>query len=227
MTPTKTEAADRSGPEIPGSDPPVGDPNRTVDLPVTAYDPGGLPRAAVSPDQQQVRVASAPDINLDTLSCSQLQALSFADCFTRLSQIRIWKDGNPDTEPLVKDVNVLGGCGTPGDGVLRGAAPRGGPTASTTSPSRSTWGDRDDGTKRVPVTNFTVKANGITLPFAGRSGETATYASSGGAIPGNPGANDVSVSLAWYDDGEIQHASGGGKPVRRSAGIRQEPVHLE
>ena len=39
------------------------------------------------------------------------------------------------------------------------------------------WGDRDDGTKRVPVTNFTVKANGMTLPFAGRSGETATYAS--------------------------------------------------
>ena len=125
--------------KIPGSDPPVGDPNRTVDLPVTAYDPVDCPGLQYRPISEQVRVASAPDINLDTLSCPQLQALSFADCFTRLSQIRIWKDGNPDTEPLVKDVNVLGGCGTPGTGTS-GCCPSGRPTASTTSPSRSTGG---------------------------------------------------------------------------------------
>ena len=186
--------------KIPGSDPPVGDPNRTVDLPVTAYDPVDCPGLQYRPISEQVRVASAPDINLDTLSCPQLQALSFADCFTRLSQIRIWKDGNPDTEPLVKDVNVLGGCGTPGDGYF-GVLPLGATDCKYDVSVQVDWGDRDDGTKRVPVTNFTVKANGITLPFAGRSGETATYASSGGAIPGNPGANDVSVSVAWYDDG--------------------------
>jgi hypothetical protein len=188
---------------IPGSDPPVGDPSRSVNLPLTAYDPVQCPGLQYRPITEQVRIASAPDVDLDALSCSQLQAASFADCFTRLSQIRIWKDGNPDAEPVVKDAHVLGGCGTPGDGYF-GVLALAATSCNYDVSVQVDWGDRDDGNKRVE-TNFTVKANGTTLAFAGRSGETVTYASSGGAFTGNAGPNIVNVSIAWYDDGGPTH----------------------
>ena len=208
-------------PKIPGSDPPAGDPMRPVGVPLTAYDPAQCGGLQYRPISEQVRVASAPDINLDTLSCSQLQASSFADCFTRLSQIRIWKDGNPDVEPLVKDVNVLGGCGTPGDGYF-GVLPLAATDCRYDVSVNVDWGDRDDGTKRTPVTNFTVKANGVTLPYSSRSGETATYVSSGGALTGNPGANPITISVAWYDDGGPTHVWQG-KPCVDPPGSAKSP----
>ena len=76
---------------------------------------------------------------------------SFADCFTRLSQIRIWKDGNPNTAdgPLVKDVNVFGGCGTPGDAYF-GVLPLAAANCKYDVSVKVDLGDRDNGTSRAP-----------------------------------------------------------------------------
>ena len=192
---------------------------------MTAYDPAQCGGLQYRPISEQVRVASAPDINLDTLSCPQLQANSFADCFTRLSQIRIWKDGNPDTAdgPLVKDVNVFGGAEPPGMRIS-GCSPSPRPTASTTSPSRSTG------------------ATATTAPAAPRNelhreGEWRDVAI---REPKRRDARPTRVAAAPSPPTPIERREHLGrlvrrrrpaahvawKPVRRSAGIREEPVHL-
>ena len=39
----------------------------------------------------------------------------FADCFTRISQFRVWNDGNADSQVRFPAAGILGGCGPPGD----------------------------------------------------------------------------------------------------------------
>ena len=43
-------------------------------------------------------------------TCAQLLAMQYADCFHRLSQIRIWNDGNADNQVRIGDVRLTGGC---------------------------------------------------------------------------------------------------------------------
>ena len=72
--------------------PKIGDASRTVSLPLTAYDPVQCSGLEYRPIAEQVRLASARTVDLDNSTCTALRDLEFADCFTRLSQIRIWKD---------------------------------------------------------------------------------------------------------------------------------------
>ena len=61
------------------------------------------------------------------------------------------------------------------------------------------WGTRSTGSTDVPA-NFTVTANGVNVPqVAWVSGGISTYATSGGAITANPGADPVTVTASWAD----------------------------
>jgi hypothetical protein len=185
---------------VPGSDPPVGDPDRPAasGLPMTAYDPGDCAGLAYRPIAEQVRLASAPDVDLNANSCTQLKDLPFADCFTRLSQIRIWDDGNPSAdEALIKDVRLTGGCAGPGDAYF-GVPPLGFTNCKYDVAVDVDWGSRDDGNLDVPA-NFTVSANSKPLNLVSTSGNTKTYASSGGLLSASVGSNDVKISLKWVD----------------------------
>jgi hypothetical protein len=187
--------------KIPGSNPPVGDASRTVDLPLTAYDPVNCPGYEYRPVGEEVRLASSPDVNLDAHTCDELKKLSFADCFTRLSQIRIWAGSSALAEPRVHDVHVLGGCGGAGDSYF-GVLPFGKTTCPYDVSVDVDWGDRDDPTGGLNVdANFTVTANGKRLALQSwDTNGTATYASTGSAFAAGAGPTPIQVSVAWYDD---------------------------
>ena len=38
--------------------------------------------------------------------------MQYADCFSRLSQIRVWNDGNATNQVRIGDVHLTGGCGS-------------------------------------------------------------------------------------------------------------------
>jgi Putative Flp pilus-assembly TadE/G-like len=174
-----------------------GDRFTSVSLPMTAFDRVDCGALPYRPIAEQVRIASAPDVDLNA-TCSDLQNANFADCFTRLSQIRIWDDGNPSAdEPLLKDVRVLGGCPEPGDEYF-GVLPLGQSDCAYDVSVDVDWGSRDNGDLDVPA-NFKVSANGTLLAPAGGSGDTKTYTSSGGALSAAAGPTDISVTLEWLD----------------------------
>ena len=51
-------------------------------------------------------------IDIDAKTCAELQAAQFADCFSRVSNIRDFKD-NPTTQPWIQEVTLQGGtCDT-------------------------------------------------------------------------------------------------------------------
>jgi hypothetical protein len=177
--------------------PTQGDRAQSAGLSLPPYDPVNCPSSEYRPIGEQVRVASSPDINLDSYSCAQLQSLSFADCFNRLSDIRIWAGSNPDVEPRVHDVRILGGCAGPGDAYF-GVLPFGDTGCKYDVSLDVDWGDRDDGQLNVPA-NFTVNANGIDLTPAGGSGGEKTYTSSGGAMTAPAGPTTIHVTLKWAD----------------------------
>jgi hypothetical protein len=195
------------GVPIAGSDPPVGDPNLSVSLPMTAYDAGQCGSLPYRPIVEQVRLASSDDVDLDA-SCDTLKNTAFADCFNRLSQIRIWRDGDPNFEPLLKDVRVAGGCGLPGDAYFS-TLPLGETECRFDVSVDVDWGNRDDGPRDVPA-NFTVSANGTNLPPDGGLGAIKTYSSTGGAIFAVAGANPITITLAWADTDPTHPAPGGG-----------------
>lgn len=184
-------------PSIPPGTTPVGDKTRSVALTLSPYDPADCGSLSYRPITEEVRLASNPDVDLDR-PCNELKDSNFADCFQRLSQIRIWDDGNPDAdEVLIKDVRILSGCAGPGDGYFS-VLPFGDTTCRFDVSVDVDWGMRDDDELNVPA-NFTVRANGVTLALAGGSGGTKTYASSGGALTLPVGATDITIALSWLD----------------------------
>jgi hypothetical protein len=184
----------------------VGDKSRSFDLAMPSYDPACGDYVPVG---VEVRVASQDDIDMNQ-SCSALLSSRFADCFHRLSQIRVWNDGNADNQPRVPRVSLTGGCGGLADAYFSYL-----PTASLNCKYDATvevnWGTREDPPRNVAA-NFSVSANGTPLNLVSWNptlpGATAIYASSGGAITANPGANPVSVSLSWTDT-NTTHTWGG------------------
>jgi hypothetical protein len=66
------------------------------------------------PISTEVRVAGVPStaIDINAKTCAQLVAAQFADCFSRVSNIRDFKD-DPQTEPWIKDVTLQGGTCAP------------------------------------------------------------------------------------------------------------------
>ena len=94
-----------------------------------------------------MRLASRDGIDLNQ-SCATLTAIDFADCFTRLSQIRVWNDGNPDSQPRIEDVTLTGGCGAPADAYFSAPVPNG-PNCNFGVTADVDWGTRDDGNRNV------------------------------------------------------------------------------
>ena len=112
---------------------------------------------------------------------------NFADCFTRISQFRVYNDGNADNQARLTVVKIIGGCGAPGDGYFS-TIPTGVASCKYDVSAEVDWGTRDDPPNNVPG-NFKVTANGKTLNLISWNtpNGTAIYASSGGALTATPG----------------------------------------
>ncbi len=95
-----------------GGDPTVGDKNLSFGLTVPSY--GGCGQDYL-PIGVEVRLASLDSVDLNQ-SCNTLANAAFADCFTRISQFRVYNDGNADNQARLTMVKIIGGCGAPGDG---------------------------------------------------------------------------------------------------------------
>jgi hypothetical protein len=177
------------------ADPTVGDKSKAFDLAMPGYDPACGDYVPVG---VEVRVASRDNVNLDQ-SCQTLRDdVRYADCYHRLSQIRVWNDGNADNQPRIPRVSLSGGCGGLGDPYFS-SLPPGSAGCKYDVTVEVNWGTRDDDDKKVAA-NFTVTANNQTLGLVSWDADkTAIYASSGGAFTANPGANPVTVSLSWTD----------------------------
>ena len=104
---TPLPAAGRSGASRARRDPKVGDRSLSFALTVPSY--GGCGQAYL-PVGVEVRLASRDEVDFNQ-TCAQLQNASFADCFRRVSQFRVWNDGNPNSQVRIGDVYLTGGCG--------------------------------------------------------------------------------------------------------------------
>ena len=195
-------------PDGTGSTPLVGDPSKPVTLPLLPYDPVDCGSSSYRPISEQVRVTSNPSVDINQ-PCSTLQSTSFADCFTRLSQIRVWETGSAESDVRVREVTASGGCSGPGDAYF-GTLPLGATNCPYDVQVVVDWGTRDDGDLHV-AKNFKVSANSVPLSLVSwdtTPGGTAVYASSGGALTAAAGANDITVSLNW-EDTDNTHSYGG------------------
>jgi hypothetical protein len=176
------------------ADPKVGDKNLSFGLTVPSY--GGCGDDYL-PIGTEVRVGSRDEVDLNQ-SCDTLTAIDFADCFKRISQFRVFNDGNPDSQPRITNVRITGGCGAPGDAYFA-ALPPGATNCTFGATADVNWGNRDDGALNVPA-NFKVTASGATMtlvtPTGGQSG---VYSTSGTPITFAPGANNLTISLDWAD----------------------------
>jgi hypothetical protein len=96
----------------------------TTPTPISFTMPAGITGCGTQRDyvpiSVQIRAAGRPDIDLDALTCTQLQARPQADCWDQASYIRAWAtEGDPggplsgDTV-LVEDVNFDGAGGSTG-----------------------------------------------------------------------------------------------------------------
>ena len=178
------------GPQSTG-DPTVGDRSLAVSLPLPSY--GGCAQTYL-PIGVQVRIASRDQIDINQ-SCATLAASKFADCFSRLSQIRVWDDGNPDAEPRIRNVALTGGCSFD---PYFGRLPEGASTCAYGATVDVHWGDRADNELAVAA-NFSVKVNGIELEPPAANQPTGVWTTAGTPLSADPGANDVTVELDWQD----------------------------
>lgn len=187
-----------------GGTPGEGDKNQSFGLALPAYNASC---GTYVPVGMEVRLASRDEIDLNQ-SCATLIAARYADCFRRLSQIRVFGDGNADSQARLTHVHVTGGCGGTGDAYFS-TLPAAGTNCKVDVSAEVDWGTRDDPPNNV-AGNFTVSANGsnLTLQSWNTPNGTATYASSGGAITVNPGPNPITISLGWTDT-NASHSWGG------------------
>ncbi len=179
----------------------VGDPNRGFDLDVPAYDPAQC-SSPYLPVKVEVRLASRDEVNLND-TCANLAASKFADCFSDVSRIRVWPDGNPSAHPLIKDLHLTGGCATRADayfGPYDGPLPSG----SRTCTIGATVGV-DFGARYPDSTAFKVQVNGVNLvaPGANPNGVWTTNGTpitiSTAKSGNNPetGINPITVKVFW------------------------------
>lgn len=181
------------------ADPTVGDPTIPVGLPVPAAGSCAQPYLPIG---VQARMTSRPEVGINQ-SCAALAASRFADCFTRLSQIRVWSNGDPQVEPLVKDVVLTGGC--PFDAYFA-RLPNTATACTVDAGTRIAygaavdvdWGDRAVGPLAVPA-NFTVRVNGVALTPPSGGNPTGVWMTSGTPLRASDGPNDVTVELDWSD----------------------------
>jgi hypothetical protein len=215
----------------PTGTPPVGDPALTYPLVIPSYGGCGQPYLPIG---AEVRIASRDEINLNTNTCAQLLAMQYADCFSRLSQIRIWNDGNANNQVRIGDVRLTGGCnGGSTDGYF-GTLPVAATDCRVGASVFVNWGDRSQGNLGTPTTNFSVTVNGVDAVLQGNLngnspaspyGEWVVPSSPG--ITANPGANTVTVAVNWDDNNNAHNdpftgQACGGNRCEYSA---SEPAH--
>ena len=202
------------------ANPAVGDRNLSFALTVPSY--GGCGQDYL-PVGVEVRLASRDEVNLNQ-TCAQLQSASFADCFRRVSQFRVWNDGNPNSQARIGDVYLTGGCGS--TDAYFGTLPIGSTGCRFGANVWVNWGDRDEPPLNVPG-NFSVTVNGTAATLSGSmvTAGYSLYTIPSGTLTANPGANDVTIAVNWTDT-NTSHAypvgsnnkckNGGGNPCRYS-----------
>lgn len=227
LKPLKPQYQTAPGTVLWGPDPPPDDP--TVDpesIPLTIPASASCETQSYVPVGVEIAVAGRPypqvDLNQD---CSVLAPLRFADCWSDLSRIRVYKD-TPSTEPWFKDV-TLTASGTDGC--------RSDPYfARNTANCTYTVSVRMDvvdmlGSAALDVAgNFTLTVNGT--PMTAQQGTaTGLWTSNGAIANATLGASPVLVTWQWTDNdtshswGGQQCRNGGQNPCR--AGPAQVPLH--
>jgi hypothetical protein len=186
----------------------AGDPNQGFLVTLPSY---STCTQAYLPIGVEVRIASRDEIDFNAFSCQQLLAMQYADCFHRLSQIRVWSDGDPDNQVRIGDVHLTGGCGNNGspDAYFDTL-----PVAQTTCTYGANvfvnWGGRDDPPNNSTPGTFTVRVNGTVAPLVGPmvTNGYSQYSVPAGTLTANPGANTVTVSVSWTDTDPSHHYPG-------------------
>ncbi len=201
--------------------PGVGDSSRSFPLTLPTY--GGCSQPYL-PVGVEVRLASTDSVDLNQ-SCAALVAAKFADCFHRLSQIRVWNDG---VGPRIRDVRLTGGCAV-GDAYFGPL-----PTAATDCRFGANvdvfWGTMDDNELAVS-SNFSVRVNGIAASPPGANQPSGVWTVPSNVLTANPGANNVTVEIDWTDTttghvweqgpGNGQCRTGGQNPCRYDGAAEQ------
>ena len=141
----------------------------------------------------EVRVAAglgATAVDLNSLSCAQLAATLYADCWSRLSDIRVYRSGNPEPAPIVGDVSMHGGTCAPDPLFSRT------PGCTANVGVAIDWGSRANGPLNVPG-NFSVAVQGQALspPPGGPTGTWTTAAPV--TLGGQSGANQLTLQYEW------------------------------
>ena len=205
--------------------PTVGDPQQAFNLTLPTY--GGCSQPYL-PVGVEVRIASRDEVDFNANTCAQLLAMQYADCFSRLSQIRVWNDGNADSQPRIRDVVLTGGCGNadPYFGTL--------PVAATDCRFGANvdvlWGTRAKDELAVS-SNFTVKVNGVPATPPGPTTPNGVWTVPSSALTANAGADTVTVEIDWTDtnsshvweEGGGQCRTGNQNPCTYDGPV--EPVH--
>ncbi len=201
--------------------PGVGDSGRS--LPITLPTYGGCQQPYL-PVGMEVRLTSTDSVDINQ-SCQALITAKFADCFHRLSQIRVWNDG---VAPRTRNVTLTGGCGL-GDAYFGPL-----PTAATDCRFGANvdvfWGTMDDNELAVS-SNFHVTVNGVNASPPGPTTPSGVWTVPSTALTASAGANDVTVQISWTDtnnahnweQGGGQCRNGGQNPCRYSG--PSEAVH--
>ena len=179
-----------------GGDPTVGDKNLSFGLTVPSY--GGC-GGDYLPIGVQVRLASLDSVDLNQ-SCATLAQKAFADCFTRISQFRVYNDGNADSQARLTHVKILGGWRCSRRRLLQHHSHRCS-ELQVRRLRRGRLGHTRQPTKQRPRKLHGQAQTGSTLNLVTWStpNGTAIYSSSGGALTATPGANPVTISLDWAD----------------------------
>ena len=202
-----------------GADPNVGSSTTPLPLTLPDYDPSCGDYLAIG---EQVRLASRDEVNIDA-PCQTLVTADYADCFTRLSQIRLYNDGNGDAQIRITNVTLTGGC--PTQDPYFGTPPVGSTQCSYGVSATINWGTRADGNKAI-VGNFTVTANGATLqPTGGAAGINGLWTTNGTPLLASPGANTVTMTASWNDSNNTHVWQGNNCTGNNCRSSITQPVH--
>lgn len=161
----------------------------------------------------EIRIAGRDFIDLNQ-SCAALVSARFADCWSRRSEIRVFKSiGNAIAEPQFGDAHLAGGTCSQDPYFSR-------TTSCTANVSVFVnWGDRDDGPLNVPA-NFTVTVEGQNLLPPGGS-PTGVWSSAGPIVVGaSSGSNDINLSYDW-EDNDTTHSWRGSDCKKNNGPCRQ------
>ena len=173
----------------------------------------------------EIRVAGRPTVDF-TADCPTVAASRFGDCWSRLSQIRVWRD-TPATVPHFQGVTLEPAGGTSGCSpdayFARNAA-----SCAYTATVYVDWLDRDDLELNVPA-NFSLTVNGTPLSPVDPSNAAGDWRSNGAIVTTAAGASTVRLSWSWsdrdpgHDWGATQCTNGNNTPCKGSA--NDIPVH--